>query len=171
MWYITHGAYRSNWSENVFFISRNYLPWLHCPKSNQNVPRYNMKSRGKRDTTQNIPRCISFSHLHFVRVGAMCDSLTSLFTKEQSSAIHSQCSLQKSNVIKLLSLLFKKERCEYLLWIWADSLQKMSDSLKINLFMFFDSFSPFWCPTANCSCRSLLLSLFAPVALCSFTLF
>ena len=29
-------------------------------------PRYNMKYRGKRDTTGNIPRSISFSPLHFI---------------------------------------------------------------------------------------------------------
>ena len=39
---------------------------LHCPRSNPNFPRYNIKCSGKHDTTWNIPRCITFFPLHFM---------------------------------------------------------------------------------------------------------
>ena len=37
---------------------------LHCPRSNPNFPRYNIKCSGKHDTTWNIPRCMTFSPLY-----------------------------------------------------------------------------------------------------------
>ena len=51
------------------------------------------------------------------------------------------------------------------MWVFALDLSRFlakNEWFTQNKFVYvFDSFSPFWCPTGNCSCRSLLLSLFA----------
>ena len=53
---------------------------VHCPnsvKSKSKFPRYNMKWKGKPDTTWNIPRSITFSPLHFIsrKVAYLWDSV------------------------------------------------------------------------------------------------
>ena len=61
----------------------------------------------------------------------------SLLTKEWPWAIHSHRSLQKSNVSKSLSVLFKKELCEWFACDSSELLPKTSDALKNSYFCMF----------------------------------
>ena len=62
---------------------------------------------------------------------------------------------------KLLSLIFKKERCEWFAHDLSGLLAIMRDSLnKIVFFICFWQFFPFLCPRVNCSLRSFLICSF-----------
>ena len=108
----------------------------------------------------------------------MSDSQTLVFTKEHLWAIHSRRSLQKSDLGKLLSLLFKKEQWK---WFAHDSSKSLSKNAwfaqKIYFSYVFDSLPPFFCSRHSsliCSfvkkdLSDLLLSLFKKIDCERFT--
>ena len=54
---------------------------MHCEKQSK-FPRYNIKCRGKPDTTWNIPRGITFSLLHFILYRGKSISFGTVWDKE-----------------------------------------------------------------------------------------
>ena len=61
---------KKNITNYIHFLGKNVIRktknLLSLSKKLSKFSRYNTKRRGKRDTTRNIPRSISFSMLHFM---------------------------------------------------------------------------------------------------------